>query len=671
MTECPTGCLLDLSEPSEVDINLYDENENFDKENSIPVIDSIELARSDDSDRRNSVTICKSLDIDDRIFNDVTDKTLTNNTCILDPHNLPSPDDMWLEKETFDFDLVLSPPESKKDELQDEEEIFFGPMGFTERCVAAVVARQTPVKPMSPLNPQQLAEVIKEAHGVSCLFTNMKSGGSSSDDGKSPQKKLISTRLFSKSPRHTKNRTFSIEKDVENISPPEANNHVRQDTFTKETEVTKLAEQVIKRRSIKAPVRDLSATRSSTLNKTKEENSSNKPGLKPKFSRLPKSRSATNLAKTESQESLVDNESTRQRYKSGDSEASESSITSDTSDISLSRLSSCRKSFTSNIKAPTSTGKRMQAPMIKQSLTTLNKVGSSKLTVKNLSQQQGPIKLKHTRTNSNSSMDSVSSQTSNVSNSSFMSQSSNIGKPIIKSNITAPAIKGTIKAPLGKFQSKMMKPVIQKKVPPSRPETRKSLNGPMKVPQAIKPSTSNINKSFVDRKTTKSDNTPVKQEKSVKPKRLSTAMGTLGKSSSVSSTGSSGSITDGTPTSSRKRHSLLPTPSKSRPSSSGSIPASPLSYRSSNSSITSISSRLGASLSDATDSPVFELDNNKKAPARRLVKESPSVMKPKKNLVQNTPDIPVTKPSRWSPIVRRKVDLQEQAIQCTKRAAKN
>ncbi|ESO99722.1 hypothetical protein LOTGIDRAFT_238727 [Lottia gigantea] len=649
MTECPTACLLDLSEP------VVEDQTSPEKDSHPSIPDDSELLFNGE----------------EVLIPDLSDKSNSNNNNSLvplfDPDNLPVVEDTWLDKETFDFDVVLSPSENKKPENYDEdEEIFFGPMGFTEKCVAAVVAAQTPVKPMSPLNPQQLAEMIKEAHGVACLFSNMNfKSGSSSDDGVSPQKRILNTKLFAKSPKH--NRTFTRENDSENINPnPIENNHVRTGTFTKDMDVKSL------KNSTKEPLKESNVNITKDVkpeSKLRKISGIQKPGLKPAYSKLPKSRSASNLPKAMSSDNLLDitGESVRQRYKSGDSEASECSILSDTSEASVTKLPASRTGL-NKLKAPLTTGKKLQAPMIKPSLTNLKKGTNSKLTVKNISRQKGPMKSNHTRTTSNSSLDSVSSQSSSISNSSFMSASSNIGQPIIMSRVASAS--KTNKGPLTKLGG-LIKPALQKV---TQSDTRRSLNGPMKAMAASKPSGFQ-NRSFQERKP-KSDSapviTPVKQDKAVKPKRLSSTMGSMGKSSSLGSTGSSGSVTESTPTSTRKRHSLLPTPSKSRPSSTSSVPPSPLSCRSSNSSInSSVTSWLGASISDTNDSPVFETDTIKKLPVKGLVRESPSVMKPRKKLVQNTPDIPVKKPYRWSPLVRKKMDPQDQALHCTKRATKN
>ncbi|XP_060079409.1 uncharacterized protein LOC132558816 [Ylistrum balloti] len=86
--------------------------------------------------------------------------------------------------------------ENSKEEEEDEE-VFFGPVGFTERCVAHSVAPE--VKPLSPLNAGQMAELVKEAALVAYrLKTDCKN--SPFIDSDSPPKK-----------RHSRSGTFTME----------------------------------------------------------------------------------------------------------------------------------------------------------------------------------------------------------------------------------------------------------------------------------------------------------------------------------------------------------------------------------------------------------------------------------------------------------------------------
>lgn len=80
-------------------------------------------------------------------------------------------DFLLLEDEKFDFDLSLSSSSANED-----DEVFFGPVGHKERCIAASLDlnRQVPEQPLapgsgspctwSPLTGEKFVEVYKEAH---------------------------------------------------------------------------------------------------------------------------------------------------------------------------------------------------------------------------------------------------------------------------------------------------------------------------------------------------------------------------------------------------------------------------------------------------------------------------------------------------------------------------
>ncbi|XP_041457991.1 G2 and S phase-expressed protein 1-like isoform X3 [Lytechinus variegatus] len=105
-------------------------------------------------------------------------------------------DDLALiENETFDFDLPVSPQEchgnnklidlQEDDEMvDDEDEVFIGPVGHKEKCVATnaemAIAEQ---KPMSPPTAEQYASLFKEAMALSLELqgTSSSSGSSSSN----------------------------------------------------------------------------------------------------------------------------------------------------------------------------------------------------------------------------------------------------------------------------------------------------------------------------------------------------------------------------------------------------------------------------------------------------------------------------------------------------------
>ena len=65
-------------------------------------------------------------------------------------------------------------------DLEDEDEVFFGPVGHKERCVTVNSGLQDDAsfKPMSPLNGEQIAELFKEATAVSIFIKNSSSNQS-------------------------------------------------------------------------------------------------------------------------------------------------------------------------------------------------------------------------------------------------------------------------------------------------------------------------------------------------------------------------------------------------------------------------------------------------------------------------------------------------------------
>ncbi|XP_034371900.1 G2 and S phase-expressed protein 1 [Arvicanthis niloticus] len=88
-------------------------------------------------------------------------------------------DFILLEDEKFDFDLSLSSSSANED-----DEVFFGPVGHKERCIAARLDlnRQVPEQPLapgpgspctwSPLTGEKFVEVYKEAHLLALQIEN-------------------------------------------------------------------------------------------------------------------------------------------------------------------------------------------------------------------------------------------------------------------------------------------------------------------------------------------------------------------------------------------------------------------------------------------------------------------------------------------------------------------
>ncbi|XP_062590183.1 G2 and S phase-expressed protein 1-like isoform X2 [Saccostrea cucullata] len=174
------GILIDLSEPIEnsppkppqskspsLPETKLETTERKSEDSHNSLVDSIEIERS--ADRRGSYTIDRGnllLDLDD-ITSEIRD-------CSTAQAKHVTPEFQLLENEKFDFDLPFSPgvrsiasPGPVED---DDEEVFLGPVGFTEKCVATVVSEiaplEEPLKPFSPLKPHQIAEIYKEAQLV-------------------------------------------------------------------------------------------------------------------------------------------------------------------------------------------------------------------------------------------------------------------------------------------------------------------------------------------------------------------------------------------------------------------------------------------------------------------------------------------------------------------------
>lgn len=111
----------------------------------------------------------------------------------------------------FSFRILTSP-----ETVEDDEEVFIGPVGFTEKCVATVVSEiaplQEPPKPLSPLKPHQIAEIFKEAQLVVYRINNEETeDGESRDNSESEagRKRKSQTPV-----RHQRKGTFTESPDA-------------------------------------------------------------------------------------------------------------------------------------------------------------------------------------------------------------------------------------------------------------------------------------------------------------------------------------------------------------------------------------------------------------------------------------------------------------------------
>ena len=94
---------------------------------------------------------------------------------------------------------------------EEEDEIFFGPVCFTERLKEAIV-KQEEAPPLSPLNAKQFALMVKEANYVAYRIRNSKTSSSSES-----------------SPGESKTSCPSADEEIS----PSIRKHTRSGTFTK------------------------------------------------------------------------------------------------------------------------------------------------------------------------------------------------------------------------------------------------------------------------------------------------------------------------------------------------------------------------------------------------------------------------------------------------------
>ena len=126
---------------------------------------------------------------------------------------------------------------NRPEEADDEEEVFFGPVGFTEQCVATrakTVQEENNIKPLSPLTGEQVVEIFKEATKVVLRLEKLSSTESPISSSRSSKSSLSSSILKlsstdSESPSWLTGKLSSgrsdgaslgrFESDKENIQP--------------------------------------------------------------------------------------------------------------------------------------------------------------------------------------------------------------------------------------------------------------------------------------------------------------------------------------------------------------------------------------------------------------------------------------------------------------------
>lgn len=494
--------------------------------------DSIEIERS--CDRRGSYTIDRSQLLQD--LSEITAESDSEQT-----RHIPPPGGIQLlEDEEFDFDLPLSPAvrvlSSPTAVNEDDEEVFIGPIGFTEKCVATVVSEiaplQKPLKPLSPLKPHQIAEIFKEAQLVVYRINNEETD----EEGKGAKRESVGRRGRAQTPVK----------------------HQRKGTFTESPEAfIRLPESVVKA----MPVIDIEIN--DPFETKVEENKEN--SYKEVSSRLaaPKSRSLPGT--TQSGKGQLGQ--TGGGHCLNEAAASDTddccSVTSDTSESSLSRLPVNRPGVAKSKVLTGKTGLKRPS-MLKppganksnENLSTSINSASKATSSTSVSTKIVPP-AKSRRSLNTSSRKSIGLNTSGIPNSS---------KPA--GNITSKEAENlNRKGPTTRLS--LVKPgSIQKPVTRAQQQTTesKSRTGPLKA----LPITSNIPEKTGTVKPALTKQmllnpevcTPVKADKKVQPKLLSTNFTTPVRSNSVSSC-TPGSV---------RRKSCLPTPQKTRSGSTSAIP---------------------------------------------------------------------------------------------------
>lgn len=130
--------------------------------------------------------------------------------------------------------------EEANDDLEDEDEVFFGPIGHKERCATVNSGLQDDdnFKPMSPLNGVQIAELFKEATAVSIFIKN-----SSSNKGMGNDESLYHEKENRPDICSILSQTFSVEADPDQendskstIKSTSSNESISQDSLSSQQE---------------------------------------------------------------------------------------------------------------------------------------------------------------------------------------------------------------------------------------------------------------------------------------------------------------------------------------------------------------------------------------------------------------------------------------------------
>lgn len=111
----------------------------------------------------------------------------------------------------------------ESNDLEDEDEVFIGPVGHRERCITvnSGLADDENLKPLSPLNGEQIAELFKEATAVSIFIKNSSLNQSLGHDENNCHKKEKNDIC------NILSQTFSVEDRENLILKPNQENELR------------------------------------------------------------------------------------------------------------------------------------------------------------------------------------------------------------------------------------------------------------------------------------------------------------------------------------------------------------------------------------------------------------------------------------------------------------
>ncbi|XP_052778374.1 uncharacterized protein LOC128215810 isoform X1 [Mya arenaria] len=646
MSGCQEGILIDISD-----------GDQMSQKDGFKVTDSIEYFRDDQLDipMLQSPEISSPAGKAEKFWDKTPPRSVSLN---------------FIEAETFDFDLPATPETSSEDiPAEDDEEVFFGPVGFRERCVKTVVDSATKeVKPLSPLNPRQMAEIFKEANAVaeriSSAYREKNSKAKTKESISCAKQLKLGENIFRKDAivsllkSSTRGHKLSDDDDKENCDIMDCDGNIA------ETKVDPLERfrQIKEKLAIHiSPVKDIELV-------DIEEETKKKGNDKPEEMSVEEieklldlgdtySKMETGSGKSSESDNSDASQSPRKHNRSGTFTMEitpheqlpggtgkslpvieQPQPSSEKKDSAFQRQDPTRRSL-SRLKPPSklsSSPKKQAADLGCQPYNTekqeVLKPAQSKLQKSRLSAPKAssllPSKLKSVATNGCGSGVSMATRPSQLAPPSF--KPSQLAGP----RMQAPEIRASAMATQGMLKSKLqpMRPSSLQRPTGNKPGESETKKGPLKA--FAKP-------------IQQDEKTPAKVDKYVQPKNLSSSFSTPGKSGSTSSIESPASSVN-------KRRSCLPTPTKTRLSSVGSSIPSPCGSRSSS-----------TSSCRSMDSPHMSTRSAMKCDLLR--ENTPSDMRSKRPPVVNTPNMPKKRLSQWSPVPRKPIDHVDQAFMCTKK----